>query len=247
MTHPTFIQNAWLGGRAIFHVSGAKIEISSRSLGQKLEAQFLLSELSPVSRRISEFKPKLALILFGMAFLAGNFVWWLHDIDEHLGKLIVHYCYPFIAIPVALGVRALFPFVRFEFRKVDGGAAFQIFEEVHQKKACAAFVAQLSLCIEAAKGSVLTSEIGSLLDRLEPTSTPVEHRWKGSMIFGALAVLLPPIPSYADVLGGVGVLVVMGCTIGSMIFCAVSFSAKERFRWLSLLGASMGLVPPFFY
>jgi hypothetical protein len=237
-----------LEGRAIFHVSGDKLEVTTYGLSGKSEFVYPLGDLSPHCTKVSQRKLALAFGLLAISAILGAVIWKGLTSDEPAN----HFIYKlglFLAVIFSYSVRAMLPFVHYEFRRQDGQKAFNVFRELHQTKECDAFVSQLSLCIEAAQGGLIPADISGHLRDIETgkKGLPIENKWISALVFGACAALLPLIPGYTDILSGFGALLVIGCTIGGMSLCVLSFLAKERWRWLSLIGAALGMVPPLFY
>lgn len=247
MANPTFIQRPMLDGRVIFHVSGEKLEVTSYGLGGKAELVIPLIDLSPNYTRVSRHRWVLAMGLLGLSALLFGIIWASLTSDEphnHLARELGI----LLAVTLSYGVRSLMPFVHYEFRSRDGKNTLRVFREIYQAKECDAFIAQLAACIQAVHGGLTPAEIAQQLDSIEARpADPFQKQWVLALVFGALAAVLPALPGFTHKLDAFGLLLVIGLTIGAMTCCVYSFLHKERLRWLSLIGAALGLVPPLFY
>lgn len=244
MARPVFIATT-LTGRTTYIASPTQIDISSFGLNGRRDLLLPLAWLKPDYERVERHRPLLAVTTLSICAL---FVWAMFKIGEAGEPLsqIVHLVAPLLAGPLAVGLRALFPYVWYEFRDRNGHVRFAVIREPFQTKACDAFVAQLQVSIELARGSLPDENRDEYLAQLElPDAPPPQHVWKLSVGAGVASAVLPWAGDFARDAGGA--LIVMALSFAGMTLAAVSFHQKERLRWLALLGAACSLVPAFLF
>jgi len=234
---------------AIFQVSGDHLEVTQYGLKltDRKVSKIALREISPSYTLVSERK-----LTLGVAALCGSIMLVIlvgHIISgDDPSQLLVKELAFVLTITSTVSIRCFLPFTRYEFRDSRGGLVFSVYREIWQSRQADAFIAQLVLCIEAAHGGLSAHEISSHLAKIEiPPPPPRQLRWAASVFFGAVAAFLPVIPRFFPVLADLGALLVMGMSFGALLMCVLSFLAKEPLRWLSIAGATLGLVPPLFY
>ena len=143
---------------------------------------------------------------------------------------------------LGLALQGLPPLQFYVFRNHWGRDAFQIAREGTHLTECDIFVQELQRCIAIASGEAPPRESDEVL---APAPAAPPQKWLLGLVCGGTAAVLPWLPNFVGF--GFGFVVVFFLTIGALIFSVYSFSAKEKLRWLSLLGAVLGLVPPLFY
>lgn len=247
MARPTFIQSAW-GGFAIFQVTQDYLEVSPRYLGGRKDLHIPLRLLSASPQRVVKYSRHWAVILLSVAALLGWVIWKLISYGEPYGHF-VRYVEPMILPFLIGGARALFPFVRYEFRDADSGRiAFNVLREMHQGRACDAFVAQLMVCIDAAKGALPPDALAQHLQSIEaPTPPPFARRWLLSIIFGAAAAGLPWVPGFVYLSDPFTLPIIMICAIFGLLLGVLAFMRGEPHRWFALIGMISAIIPPYFY
>lgn len=68
-----------------------------------------------------------------------------------------------------------------------------------------------------------------------------------SVFAGFCAVVLPASSRVWEALGGVGVILLLGCSSAALVTGVISFIKKEDMRIYAIYGILMGLAPPFIY
>ena len=249
MDRLTFIQESRVG-RTILQVNGDVLEGTYSFLGKKSQIRVKLRAIDPQPLRRKWRFSALPVMLFSMIVLgsvATVGVWWILPEDAKL--VAVWPC----TIPIALlfpAVRSLRPMEIIFFRNHWGRNAFYIIREPRQGPECDAFVLAL---VEHIRRATDGEEARAVDERAAPTPLPsysslVVQKWPWTVILGTISVIFPNIPHVEEALGDdmthfAGFLI----SASGAFLSFMSFQRRERLKYVSLVGAILCLIAPFFY
>lgn len=246
MPSPIFIQRGF-GGRAIFLVSSRNLEITTSSLRGRWVQHHLLHSLDPTPKRIAEYSPQLLVSMTVVSILFGQWIWQLLRAGPAF-VLFAEALLPVLLVTTAIGLRALLPFVRYEFSYCNGAPAFNVHREPYQGRDCDNFVAELIVCIDAARGRLERESITDLVAGIaSPPVPPAEWKWLGALVCGSIAAILPFVHGFDRTFDAMAGPVLLAFNAGSVILAVYSFLGKERRRWLALLGVAATWFSPLFF
>lgn len=250
MAVPTFVQKSRIN-EVIFQIRDGRLFISERKLFGKFQDRDLdLRWVDP------DYKPGIArnhtavIISLLLAIISGAVVWGALSqsvIPREAALYAVQWPAVFFAAFLASAIRWSRRIEYYTFSNRAGHPVLIIFREPNQSEECAAFITTLVAQIEIAQGDLSAEEQARLLhsvgaDRsFTPPAMPGLALWKISIVLGALAAGLPLIP-------GLNLFVfIFPLCVGGVVLSVFSFTTNEPWRWWSVLGAILSMIPPFFY
>jgi hypothetical protein len=133
-----------------------------------------------------------------------------------------------------------------KFKSTLGAPLFYLIKEKSYAGEFEAFIEKLQETIRRSKEPGRISR-PSTADGPMAAQKGQDHLWRFSVVLGIFAVWQPWFKPLAQLLYDVQIIVTGICCMGALAFCVFSFLKKERFRYLSLLGALLSFIPPLFY
>lgn len=257
-TIPTFYQKSRIGRIAyqirdhVLYISAFPERANSPRREYKLDLRRVDTNYTPKVTReywLLIF-PAITLLLF----TAG--IWFLRR-QTLIPQYPLFYFYEVLAVgfvtSLVLAIRGSRRIEYYEFKDHWGKPLLNLVCEPEQRADCTAFIQELVVRADLARSDTPPEErvrLLALLDREPKPASTVEAslpRWSLAIVLGALAAGIPLLPGASlDVDPSIIVLIFPLC-IGSLAGCYFSFQAKEPKRWWGVLGATLALLPPFFY
>jgi hypothetical protein len=243
-----FIERSRLG-KTIYELSADRLKVSGKRFLQKYSMDVELHDVSSNIDRLSQRVYRPAIFLFGIGSLQA--------------AIAVGLCFQkalpseAVALPVEfLGLSSVCAFFagarwisRLEVVKFKSTLGAPLFFLIKEKT----YAGEFEAFIEKLQENIRRSKESGRIARPTMAGGPVaaqkaqEHLWKLSLALGIFAVGQPWIKSLAEFLYPCQIIVTGVCCMGGLGFCIFSFLSKERFRYLSLLGALLSFIPPLFY
>lgn len=253
MADLTFLQNSRIG-RNYYRLKPDCIEISLL-WWRGGDRRFLLRSISLDYSRGAHRFHYLYIIPGIVAALALSFITLVLSQDVMPHTIIIHAS--FFLIGGVVGVIRGVPRVEyFQFYDHWRRPMFYIVREGANAEECDDFVREFLDRVERAHNEETHVEMAaSPLAPVSAVHLPSAHdayfsgeiKWQFAIVFGVLAAGLPLVPRLDASLAGLLFMIVFGCTLGGLVMAVLSYQAKERWRHLSLVGAVLSLIPPFFY
>ncbi len=255
MSSTIFIQDSRIGQR-VFHLKGDSLEINGKQFGEEVKLELPIRRISGDYTRGTRRFPLLIVVPLVLSVPCFALIYVILNQNVVPHELIMQPCFFLIfLLPAAIRVAVRVEF--FQFYDHWQRPIFYIVREQKQQEECDDYVRALLDRIELLENDLPLPVADRIIEPISSISLPDpngfavlldgELRWKASLIFGAIAAGLPWIAELSRFLDQFQFLIVFGCSIGGVLCCALSFSAKERFRYLSLVGAVLALIPPYFY
>jgi len=248
-----FIQNSRIG-RKLFLLKDDYIEVALTVRGGKQQERISLKTVDREYERIARRFPVLVVIplVFG-----GLCLWIVQAIltQETLPHPFGIYPGLFALSFLSAAVRGIPKIDTFQFYNHWKRPIFYIVRERKQAEECDSFVAELVRRIQSAEDGVRsppdTHQNGNVKVGLSANNVEVllagEHRWKASIVLGALSAGLPWLTQITHVFDDCLFMLIFAATVGGIGFCVLSLQVKERFRFFSVVGAALSLVAPLLY
>jgi hypothetical protein len=243
-----FIERSRLG-KTIYELSADRLKVSGKRFLQKYAMDVELRDVSSNIDRLSQRVYRPAIFLFGIGSLQAVVAVGLCFQKALIAEAVV--------LPVEfLGLSSVCAFIagsrwisRLEvakFKSTLGAPLFFLIKEKSYADEFEAFIDKLQETIRRSKEPGRISQ-PTAADQPSAAQKSQEHLWKFSVALGIFAVGQPWFKPLAQLLYDCQIIVTGVCCMGGLVYCVFSFLKKERFRYLSLLGAILSFIPPLFY
>jgi hypothetical protein len=240
-----FIQRSRFGKR-VYELRDSNLTISGVFAFKKFERRVNMQHISPEFIRVRRYVVRFVYVPLIFACLAGLLIRGLRFLPGGPYFLVVVIGAILVVTWLWQAVRGISPVEIVAFRNANNHVQFDIVKEEAQAAEFEEFIAQLSKSITGTSDSAPSGLADRRLVSLpEGQGASRGYWWIGSLSLGFAAGLLL-IANRGNQDPSVVVLT-FPCSFGGLFLCIYSFVAKERFRYLSVIGALMALAPIFFH
>jgi len=252
MSDPIFVQKSRVG-RTVFQIRGDQLEIYARNFGRRASGRIPLAQISSDYELVARRFPVLIYAPLGTAALSYALIYAAFH-QTTVPREIATGPIVFFAISVLAVFRGVPRLEIFVFQDFWRRPLFYIVRESGQADACNAFVAALLDRIQAAETGepvdpTTPSEFASSLPKqgLAAVFGSGQNRWWLALVAGIVSAGVPPALQDLPAFDPYMLPLVIFASIGGLLCGTLSFVARERHRYWSLLGMAFSLVAPLFY
>jgi hypothetical protein len=242
-----FIERSRLG-KVFYQLTGSRLSVSGTRGLRPFSLELDLTEISPNIQRIrGRFLPSVLLfygIGFGLLIVTAELFrlkWAPFDAVFWPAEITLMFSVSFLSI----GYRWSSRLQAVRFRNILGKTVFDMVKERGYADEFEAFVEELQENIRRSK--VLDREFQPVASAPPEIPAPRENWWKASLILGILSAGLPRSKVFVETTANFEFFIIFPCSVGGLALCVCSFLKKERWRFLSLFGAILAVLPALLY
>ncbi len=256
MPDVTFIQRGRFG-RIIFTLRESSLEISAHTVFGRSEEEFFIGTISPDYDRVGPRFPSFVIFPLVCAVIFGWLTYLVFAQDTLPWPLFGTYSIMFCGTSLWVALchsRRLDTYVFFDRSRTP---KFGIIREKTQAAECDDFVRELLDRIERVDqglplpkhntGSVAARPSAIHYNRVPRSPPRREVIWMVALITGSVGAAFPPASEIWPIVQPYSFVAVYGSLVAAMLTSAYSFTAKERLKYVSILGVGLAATPLFLY
>jgi len=243
-----FIERSRLG-KVFYLISDSRLSISGSRALRKFSLEVELTNIADRVERHSRRFIKPQIRLFGYSAVFAILII-LFLIQKSLPLIAVSYFVETAGILLVIffgaGLKWIPKLEVVRIKDILGRTLFDVVKEQAYKDDFEAFVRTLRDRVAKAKdpSKLMASQQES---QPKPEQPQAEFAWIVSLVCGVIALIGPWIVRFTFPHSEWVFPVTFCCSVGGVGFCVYSFAGSEKWRFLSLLGALVSLVPAFKY